>query len=186
MSHLNESKFLTDAELKSFLALLDKAYATSDYRKLNLRDYLMLKLTLLCGARSVEILGVTPKDFEGGTVFLRGAKGSSDRTIPLPPAFFKLLKSYSEGIDSTARIFPITTRHFRRIWNEYRPNPRKGSKAMRHSAGIRLYAKSRDIRTVKTFLGHIDIRNTMIYMDFVESTSRLRTQMNGMWHEKIT
>lgn len=186
MTRLTESKFLTDAELKSFLTLLDKAHAAAGERQLNLRDYLMLKLTLLCGGRSIEVLRVTPRHLGEGNVFLQAAKGSTDRTIPLPPSFFKLLKTYVAGMAEDQPIFPITTRHFRRIWNAYRPNPRKGSKSLRHSGGVRLYAKTRDIKTVKTFLGHVDVRNTMIYMDFVESVGKLRSQMTGMWHEKIS
>jgi len=116
-------------------------------------------------------------------VTLYGAKGSNDRTVPLPPDFFAELQAFvkAEGIKRTAQIFPITTRHFRRIWSAWRPvrNPKLHS--LRHTLGVNFYRQTQDIHATKTLLGHKSYANSFIYLSYVEGAELLAEKMTGVF-----
>lgn len=172
---LTRKKFLTDDELESTMVLL--------HRHRGERDSILIRLSLFSGGRSCEVLAVKPEDLDANTVTLYGAKGSNDRTVPLPPDFFAELQAFvlAQGVRAGDRIFPFSTRHFRRIWDAWRPARKPKLHGLRHTGGVRLYKKSRNIHLVKTFLGQVNIKNTMIYLDFVEGTEELRAESEGMW-----
>lgn len=176
---LTRKKFLSDDELADLFARLNAAKGT--------RDSLLIRLALHCAGRSCEVLAVKSEDLQENTVTLYGAKGSADRTVPLPPPLFDELQEYikREGIQRKQQIFPITTRHFRRIWSYWRAERCPKLHSLRHTFGVKLYNNSKNIHAVKTSLGHMNIRNTMIYLDFVEGTNQLRTESEGMWEKKL-
>lgn len=176
---LTRKKFLSDDELEATLNLLHKHKGT--------RDSILIRLALFSGGRSCEVLAVKPSDLDASTVTLYGAKGSNDRTVPLPPDFFAELQAFvkAEGTKPNERIFPITTRHFRRVWSYWRPVRKPKLHGLRHTLGVRLYNNSKNIHAVKTFLGQVNIKNTMIYLDFVEGTNQLRSESDGMWEKKL-
>lgn len=179
MQALTERKLLADAEREQLVALLERHKGE--------RDSIMLRLMLFTGARSCETLQVRAKDFGECCVTIRAAKGSNDRTIPLPPKFFREIKEYIQANDikPNDRLFPISTRHFRRIWDVWRPNSQKGSHTLRHTPATLLYIVSRDILAVKSLLGHKQINNTMVYLNFVEGPRALKRKMKGMWNQRI-
>ena len=180
---LTEAKFLNDEERNTLLDLLEQT--NSDTKtKTEYRDSLLLRLTLRSSARSCEILRLRPKDLGKDTITLWGAKGSNSRTVPIPADLMRELKEYCKDLSPNDRIFPISTRHFRRIWDQYRPNPSKGSHSMRHTGAIKLYVNCRDLKAVQYMLGQKEIKNTMVYLDFVEGAGKLRSQMKGMWNRK--
>ena len=158
---LTENKFLTEEELRQLLNTCE--------RNKHERDSKLIRLAIFTGARSAELLMVM------------GMKGSNNRTIPLPGNFFKELVEFTKNLKPDDVIFPITTRMFRKIWDVYRPNPNKGLHSLRHTMGVKLYTKCRDIHVVKTLLGHVSISNTIIYLEFVESIETLRESLKGMW-----
>ncbi len=180
---LTEGKFLNEDELALLLPLLERC-KTNPKTKTEYRDSLLLRLTLRTSPRSIEILRLRPKDLGKDTITLQGAKGSNNRTIPIPIDLMRELKEYCKGVAVADRIFPISTRHFRRIWDQYRPNPSKGSHAIRHSGALKLYMNCRDLKAVQYMLGQKEIKNTMVYLDFVEGAQKLRSQMKGMWSKK--
>ncbi len=180
---INEAKFLTDEELTFLFKLLEHSKG-SPKTKTERRDSLLLRLTLKVSARSCEVLKLRPRDLGKDAVTLWGAKGSNNRTIPLSIDLMREIKEYIKDMSPDDRIFPITTRHFRRIWDQYRPNPSKGSHSMRHTGALKLYINCRDLKTVQYMLGQKEIKNTMVYLDFVEGVSKLRSQMKGMWNKK--
>ena len=173
---LTEKKFLTDEEFSCLLRLCDRHRTT--------RDSILIRFILFTGARSCEALAVTRDSLGKGCVALKGAKGSNDRTIPLPPKFYKELIDYVDRVEGE-RLFPISTRMLRYIWRDYRPNFDKGVHCLRHTFGVRLYMNCEDIHAVKTALGHKSIINTQIYVDFVENVKTMRTKLNGMWDLKV-
>ncbi len=176
---LTRKKFLSDDELTETLALLNRHKGT--------RDSILIRLALFSGGRSCEVLALKPEDLHASTVTLYGAKGSNDRTVPLEPVFFAELQAFiqAKGLARNERIFPITTRHFRRIWSHWRPVRNPKLHGLRHTLGVKLYANSRNIHAVKTFLGQKNIKNTMIYLDFVEGANELRSEAEGMWEKKL-
>ena len=175
---LTAKKYLTDVEREEFLALLDRHRGE--------RDALMLTLMIYTGARSCELLRLRPRDFHGERVSITAAKGSNDRDVWLPRAVIQQVQSYiqANGLRPDDLLFPITTRQFRRIWDHWRPNPRKGTHSIRHTVGASLYLNSKDLLTVKYVLGHKNIQNTMIYLD-IEVNRGLRGKMRGMLRQKF-
>lgn len=171
-------KFLTDKELESQLDLLNANRGN--------RDSILIRLALYTGARGVEILRITPADLREGSVFITAAKGSNNRLLPLPSDFFRELVVYvdSQGIESDKPIFPISTRHFRRIWDYWRVSPDKGAHCLRHTIGVRHYTNSTDIHATKTLMGHKNIQNTMRYLDYVEGQRKLKATMKGLFTMK--
>lgn len=180
---LTDGKFLNDDELNSLNPLLEQC-KTNPKTKTEYRDSLLLRLTLRTSGRSCEILKLRPKDLGKDTVTLWGAKGSNSRTLPLPIDLIRELKEYCKDLLPEERIFPISTRHFRRIWDQYRPNAAKGAHSLRHTGALKLFTNCRDLKAVQYMLGQKEIKNTMVYLDFVEGAQKLRSQMKGMWSKK--
>lgn len=180
MRPITEAKFLTNDERERLEGSLNKHPLD--------RDSLVLQLILATGARSCEVLSIKTQDlnFGEGCVTITGAKGSNDRTIPLPTELLKRLVGYIKTLPAgQAKLFPFTTRYLRYIWDLYRPNPKKGIHCLRHTGGILLYLNCRDINTVRAFLGHRNINNTMVYLDYVMGVRELKKAMKGMWGQRI-
>lgn len=169
---LTRDKFLTDHEIALLEQSLMKRISNVD----NLRDCVLLLLSLNTGARASEILAITKSDINvhENSILIRGMKQGNDREIPLSKKFFPYVENYIQKLhDNTSKLFPIKYRRFEYIWENWRPVKKK-LHALRHSAAIRLYKKSRDIHLVKYLLGHRSITNTMIYLDYVHSQEHLR------------
>ena len=167
---------MTDEELGQLLTLLEKHKGT--------RDSILLRLLLFTGARGIEIRRVRKSDIGKNAVAIQGAKGSNDRVIGLTAGFHKELQAYVADMADEDLIFPVAERTLRHIWHQYRPNPKKGVHALRHTFGVKLYSNCADIHAVKTALGHVCLANTMIYLSFVEGRKKLTSAMQGMWSER--
>lgn len=158
-------KYLDDSELEH----LNKI--TQDQS----RDSLLIRLALATGARASELLNIRKVDLNSKTktVFIRGLKNSRDRETPIDPKLFELLQlySYTHGEE---RLFPITYQRLVQVWNHYKPSPDKTFHCLRHSFAVRLYRRHRDIKLVQLALGHRNIQNTMVYVDFVYSIEEMR------------
>lgn len=170
MDKLTFDKFLDEDEYDSLIQEV-----TSE--PLN-RNKLLIQLALETGARASELLAVTKRDLvmrkKGGSVKIYGLKGSSDREVPLSKKLFSQLK----GLDGN-NLFDITYHRLYQIWENFAPRKAGGKKiktfhCLRHTCAIRLYRETKDVKIVQTILGHRDLRNTMIYVDFVYSQDELR------------
>jgi len=178
MKAMTEGKFLTDDELNSFLTLCGKHKGT--------RDSIVLRFLLFTGARGIEARRVRKSDLGKRAVAIQGAKGSNDRVIALAPAFFKELQEYVTNMGDDDLIFPVAERTLRHIWHQFRPTPKKGVHALRHTFGVRLCDNSGgNVHAVKSALGHRNIQNTMIYLDYVQGQKQLRQAMKGMWNGNL-
>lgn len=174
-----EKKFLSDAELKDLMKLLNKHKGE--------RDSIMIRLALFSGARSCELLKIRRCDLGKNSVTIAfPAKGSNARTIPIPAEFYReLLEHVAMKKADEERLFSICTRQFRRIWDAYRPARKPKGHSLRHTLGIKLYNNKKNIHAVKTFLGHQNIKNTLIYLDYVEAVCTLREETKGMWTKPL-
>ena len=172
---LTEKKFLSQKELDRLTEILDKHPG---------RDATLIKLALFTGARSCEVLAVRKTDLGQNSVTIFGAKKSNDRTVPLPAGFFREISELCEALSDNDKIFQITTRQFRRIWNQYRPNYQLGIHSLRHTFGILLYNNCNNIHVVKTMLGHVSISSTQVYLSFVETQRVLRNMSKGMFSKR--
>ena len=184
---LTEAKYHTDQEFKAYQATLNRYKNKDQSTKIEYRDSLLLRLAQHTSAREAEVLGVRPIDVGVNSVTVFGVKGSNDRTIPLPKSFCKELRLYANenNIADTSPIFPMTTRHFRRVYSLYRPNPKKGAHCMRHTGALKLAKKTKDPQLVQYYLGHKSITNTMVYINYLVKQSQLKHGMAGMWGQAL-
>lgn len=165
---INKEKFLSDSEYGRLRLMV---------RKDTRRYAILLKLYMFTGARAHEGLAVRFKNLDKDTksVFIFGLKGSNDREIPLPPWYFLQLYNYAKRNckNQDAKIFPFTYTILNRIWHYYRP-VKKRFHSLRHTIAIKVFKDTRDIKLVQILLGHRNIKNTMVYLDYVYSQNEMK------------
>ncbi len=181
---LNSGKFLSDEEYLNLTSVLKRTIENKEpgvmrgfRQSFDKRDALLLSVALRTGARATEVLNLRKRDFSHieGTLLIRGIKGSNDREIPLPPSLARHLERHLrfsvDGPDD--RIFPISYPRLNQIWLYYRP-ANKQFHSLRHTFALMVYKKTRDIKLVQLSLGHRQIANTMIYLDYLYSIEEMR------------
>jgi integrase len=150
----------------------------------------MLILILELGARPSEFLNTRVRDFNRAeqSIFIRGLKGSNDRELPILPKRAGALErvvldQYGvrewRELDPDAALFPIGYHRLAQIWDLFRPNPDKSIKALRHTFAVNLYGRTKDLRIVQMCLGHRNVMNTIVYLDFWIAQNDLRKLMHG-------
>lgn len=165
---LNSNKFLSQDELEHLERLAKNSLASDT------RNALAILLLLKTGARAQELLNINVTDLNDSSksVFIRGIKNSYDREIPLAPGLYNELKKYAATVP-TEKLFDFGYHRLIQIWDQYRPVKKK-LHSLRHTAAVQLYQKSKDIRLVQTFLGHKNINNSLIYLQYVQGQDYLR------------
>lgn len=154
------------------------------------RDALILMLMLECGLRCEELLQIRARDFNPrpGTLFIRSVKGSNARELPVRHRRAQEIENlvlnqnkadFWSELDPDLRLFDISYQRLYQIWQFYTPNARKKPHSLRHTFAINFYMKARDIKAVQMALGHRNIQNTMVYVDFVYNQDVLRKLMHG-------
>lgn len=150
------------------------------------RNALIILLALECGLRASEVLGITVGDFDeaGKTVFIRSLKGSMPRVLPirktLADSIRQMVLSNNPNacelsmIDKDSLVFDISYSRLEQVWRMMRPSPTKTFHSLRHTFAVQTYLRTRDIKLVQTALGHKNIDNTMVYVNFVYANSSLR------------
>lgn len=163
---LNKTKFLNKVELDHLQGLIEKYPC---------RDTLLIKLALSTGARASEILNIKLLDLDpiNNTVFIKGLKDSNDREIPLKNTLFNALLTLSTGLSPQDHLFTIGYQRLAKIWNHYKPS-QKSFKSLRHTFGLQLYERTKDILLVKAALGHKCLTNTMIYLEYSNQNELLK------------
>lgn len=129
------------------------------------RNALMIELALKCGARASELLALKKSDLidDYEMVFITGVKGSRNRDVAINSDLYQRLREYAAGVDNL--LFPISYKRYHQIWHEYTPNPSKGIHSLRHTFAILFYQKHKDVLKLKRVLGHVSIKNTMVYTE---------------------
>jgi integrase len=170
---LDHTKFLSDEERKYLESLIEK------YRETDSRNCLLLEVAMKTGIRAQEILNLRKQDLlvKSKSLFIRALKGGRDREMPLDPKFLLRLKKHVATCHD--EIFFISYTQLNRIWDLYRPNKDKTFHCLRHTFAIGLYKKTKDLKIVQMALGHRDSESTMIYLDYINSTSELRKAILG-------
>lgn len=154
------------------------------------RNGLMLMLILECGLRASELLNLKVKDFsyELQQIYIDSLKGSNARELPLKPARARELRRFllwKNKVDNLSQISPndlifgISYPRLYQLWVWYRPNKEKTLHCLRHTFAVHLYDKTKDVKVVQLALGHRNIQNTMVYLDFAYSQTVLRQLMHG-------
>jgi integrase/recombinase XerC len=152
------------------------------------RNALMFTILLETGCRVGELLLLRVKDLnpETETLFITALKGSNDRELPIKSKLAKALrkhlmlrfnKEFFRDIDPNERIFDITYERVYQLWAFYTPNSKKVIHSLRHTFAVGFYSKSKDLKALQMALGHRNIINTMVYLDFFYSQDALRKIM---------
>ena len=169
---MTQAKFLNSDELSALQQLLSDP--SSPHR-------LIFRLLLETGARVSELLLLEPHevDHKAKAIALVGLKDSRDRVIPLSePTYRQLLTALPEN----GYVFSIRKRRVQQLWEKYyRPKigTRKSLHCLRHTFGIELYRRCKDIQAVQQALGHVSLDNTMVYAKFIHTADSLRAAMFG-------
>lgn len=121
------------------------------------------------GARRIEVARISRADVSDDSVYIKAAKGSLDREIPIPEELVKAFRDLDMD-----KPFARGTTTLDRWWDYFKPRHRKGIHSLRHTMALRLYKKTKDIRLVKYFMGHKSILNTMVYADYCYSQDELK------------
>jgi len=166
---LTKDKFLSDADVETLKETI-KTHPTMPER-----TRVLFELALRTGARAAELLDLRLADVnpDGKTIFIYGLKKGYSREIPIPPVLWQKVRNLAEK-DPEGLVFRYSYEWLKKEWAKYRPNKTKRFHALRHTFGVRLYKKTRDIHLVKTAMGHKSLISTQVYVDFTYSQSELR------------
>lgn len=167
---LNQSKYLQKDELNQL-----ETFLKSMLQRENPRDALILMIGLKTGARASEILNLRIQDYNRAekTLFFRGLKGSRDREIPVSNQIAYPLDRVLKRPRLGDRIFEISYSRLYQIWDLYRPVKKKFH-SLRHTFAVEAYLKTKDIKLIQVALGHANITNTLIYIDYLYSKNELK------------
>ena len=174
---ITKDKFLNEKEVKSLFEMLQAS------KTIPLRTRVLIEMGFRTGARASELLDLRLDDLIRGSspgdrsVFIYGMKGGLSRELPIPPYLwekaFRLASEHPEGL-----VFGYGYEWLKKEWVKYRPAKHKVFHSLRHTFGVRLYQKTKDIHLVKTAMGHKSILSTQIYVNFAYSQNELRKALS--------
>lgn len=190
--NLSSIKYFTQKELKKLFRTIEKEKDTGyDYW---LRDSVMFNIGYLCGLRISEIgnLKLDHYNPQRGEIFCPRVKKSVSNVIRLDQKRIKILNKYlreygiKEGespLFLSKRKKPISVRRLDQMMKGYAQKAQiSDDKAhwhsLKHSIAVHLAESGADVKEVQNYLGHKDIKNTMIYFEFT-------TKQKDAFYEKI-
>jgi integrase len=167
-------------------------FLMQDARPHALRDLAMLETGVATLLRSSDLLQLKVADvmFNGQAVVdLAIVQQKTGRAVSckLSARSRAALAAYIAGsnLDSDAELFPITTRHHRRIVKEWcamlRVNPKLYSThSIRRTLPTAVYRKTHNLAACQKLLGHTAIAHTQEYIGVtLDDAFELATQING-------
>jgi type 1 fimbriae regulatory protein FimB/type 1 fimbriae regulatory protein FimE len=166
-------KYLSPDEARSVIEAVAKVGRQGE------RDKLLLTLIYRHGLRVSEAVDLRWTDFDldapkGKRFHVRRLKGSKDSVHMLEPDTARMLKRMQAGSDgpyvfrserggpmSVDAVQVICARAGREAGLEFRVHPHM----LRHACGFYLAEEGIDTRLIQDYLGHKDIKNTVIYTE---------------------
>ena len=185
MEALSDDKYLHPDELDLVMRQLDYQWHWGLAKGLRTptRNAIAFRSGLELGLRASEIckLQRSNVELEGRrpTMVIRNSKGGKTRVLPVPQDLRKMLLLWSEFSASWSEgsLFPNRCgKQWKRnsAWLAW-SNCLKDAQvrhvplhAVRHTAALRLYRESKNLRLVQKMLGHASINTTTIYADVME------------------
>ena len=170
LRRMTRERFLSDAELERFMA------AVRDRRHKNQpRDHALFVLLANTGIRPSEALALRRADLqlEGRAPWIRLHRAprkhapapTNELEISRPVA--AVLKRYCDEMDQQQKLFAYTKRQSWRLFHYYSAKAGLPMSyriySLRHTAGMRLYRYTRDIRLVQAIMGHQRLVSSSIY-----------------------
>jgi site-specific recombinase XerD len=161
---------------------------------MNEKHKLMLYFAYGSGLRVSEVVGLRWSDISVTTqkVMVNSGKGKKDRVVMLSSQMLFLLQRYRELYRTEQYVFegqvkgmPYSTRSvqavvsqaLRRSGLDKRVTPH----TLRHSFATHLLEGGIDIRYIQEFLGHSDIRTTLVYTHVTNSAvDKIRSPLDDL------
>jgi integrase len=163
-----ERKYLTQTEVEKMIRAIPKG-------PFQLRNRALILITYIHALRSQEAVTLkwSALDLDNGTVFVRRCKNSTSTSHYLTSREIRLLKRLRSAQQPGAYVFqsrqggPITTRTMRDIVAQAGEQANIGITAhphmLRHGAGFFLANSGKDTRSLQDYMGHKQIRHTILY-----------------------
>ena len=133
------------------------------------------------GLRVHELVSVKVRDLDlvRKTIHVRDGKGGYDRFVPISDDFIRGFTNYLSNHDILQYIFPgqttgshISISAMQRALINARRNAgiikQISMHNMRHSYAVHFLEDTGDLLKLKKYLGHRDIKNTMIYLKYIQ------------------
>lgn len=142
-----------------------------------LRDGLVILMLFRHGLRVAELVALTWDEihFEDGTIFVRRVKGGRHSTHFLEGDETRQLKQLRRETDASRFVFcserggPLSNRSVHHIVKQAGVAARLPFSIhphmLRHAKGFQLAQRGTDTRAIQGYLGHRDIKSTVIYTD---------------------
>lgn len=177
--------YLTVEEMRSLLLTI--------YReKESYRDYCMVSMAFLHGLRVSELTGLKVTDYDplSKKIYIRRLKGGLSTNHPLLPEESTALEHWlveRKTIPGNPLSWLFLSRHGKRLSRQrfYQLLKNYGQKAqlplpihphmLRHACGYNLAERGNDTRLIQDYLGHRNIRHTVLY------TAANAERFNGAW-----
>jgi site-specific recombinase XerD len=195
-------KYFNSAQIRLLRrAARDQAELDSKKGKVTgIREWMVIDLLTCTGLRVSEAADICCGDlkiaYAESKIFVRKGKGSVAGHVVVNESLKKHLKQYlswkaarSEPTGDDDPLFvgqrgkwtgqavqQLVKKYLRKL-NLYEQG--KSVHALRHSYGVELYAKERDLRAVQKQLRHVSIQSTLIYADVTDED--ISEQIKGMW-----
>lgn len=178
-------KYLTGREVKCVLQLIYN-------ERTSYRDYCMVSMAFLHGLRVSELTSLKVSDYDplSKKIYIRRLKGGLSTCHPLLPEEDQALKlwlSEREGIRGNHLPWLFLSRQGGRLSRQrfYQLIRKYGEKAnlplpihphmLRHACGYSLAERGNDTRLIQDYLGHRNIRHTVLY------TAANAERFSGAW-----
>lgn len=170
-----EIKFLSFEQIEKILKVLK-----NDKREVSFLYEVMILTAFEGACRPSELLEIRTLDLDlkENTLFIRRLKGSNDTRIylskKLNAKFKKLLKNQSKDklylFENNGKKYEVSNfrRIFQRICKKANiPKELQKLHSLRHSRAVLGVQKGANLNEVKYLLGHKDLKNTMVYLQYV-------------------
>ncbi len=181
----NSKNFLTESEIKKFLAAARKG-------RHGVRDFCLMLVAYRHGMRVSELIDIRLKDIdlETGRIFVRRVKGSLSTHQPIEGDELRALRAWLRERESYPNsnsnyLFlsergPMTRQSINYLVEQigirsklnFKINPHM----LRHSTGYYLANKGCDTRLIQDYLGHKNITHTVRY------TRTAASRFENLWH----
>ncbi|EMF6668127.1 tyrosine-type DNA invertase [Serratia marcescens] len=178
-------KYLTGEEVRSLLLTISR-------ERVSYRDYCMVSMAFLHGLRVSELTGLKVTDYDplSKKIHIRRLKGGLSTSHPLLPEESAALEQWlAERETFPGHLLPwlflsrqgkrLSRQRFYQLLKEY------GQEAqlplpiyphmLRHACGYNLAERGNDTRLIQDYLGHRNIRHTVLY------TAANAERFNGAW-----
>ena len=199
IKNIDGMKYFNTKQIKLLRRTVRDQAATG--RITNIREWMAIDLLTSTGVRVSEAANVRCGDLKisygDSRLFVRNGKGYLSAHLEITESLKKHLKHYlqlkSQRGEPTGKddyLFigqrgPWTSQALQQIVKKYLRQLNlyergKSVHSLRHSYGVELYARDRDLRCVQKQLRHVSTQSTIIYADVTQED--VRDQIKGLWN----